>query len=162
MDFQVSRMYLKASFPFLWVFRMSVWPLLRKHVLNSSYKLSLTIDLRKIKMNNTYLLSSKSSQASIHNFKPEVNTFDTARITIKFLLSWLFNIRTRTQAVCSPTPSVPYLGARLSFSRKSFWASCSWKPCFPLEEMTLMSLLTLRKQFVRAHLVFFHGQCTLC
>lgn len=44
----------------------------------------------------------QSSQASIHNFKPEVNTFDIARITIRVFPSWLLSIRTRSQAVCFP------------------------------------------------------------
>ena len=53
-------------------------------------------------MSNNILAFFWSSQASIHNFKPEVNTFDIARITIKFFPSWLLSIRTRTQAVCFP------------------------------------------------------------
>lgn len=44
--------------------------------------------------------------------------------------------------------SSAYLGTWLSFSRDSFWASCSWKPSFSLKERTQMSQLVLGGQNV--------------
>jgi len=43
-------------------FKYQLGCLLRKHVLNSSYKLGFVTDVRKMEMNNTYLLSSKAQK----------------------------------------------------------------------------------------------------
>ena len=48
--------------------------------------------------------------------------------------------------------SSAYLGAWLSFSRDSFWASCSRKPSFSLKERTQMSQLVLGGQNVEPNL----------
>ena len=63
MDFDVSRMYLKFfSLTVCLFFKCQLGCLLRKYVLNSSYKLGFVTDVRKMEINNTYLLSTKAQK----------------------------------------------------------------------------------------------------
>ena len=43
-------------------FKCQLGCLLRKHVLNSSYKLGFVTDVRKMEINNTYFLSTKAQK----------------------------------------------------------------------------------------------------
>lgn len=121
--------------------------------------LGLTIDVRKIKMNHLCLLSSKILQDSIHTFKPDINTFDIVRITIKFLLSWLLSMRARTQAASSNTViSIPW-GQAVLFQVVPLGLLLLEAPLLPRENDTdVLGDPPVDRLYVSSHLVSFYHQ----